>query len=194
MALLEIKDLEKSYKLAGNERVPVLSTVSVSFESGEFVSILGESGSGKSTLMHIIGGMDSDYEGDVIVKGKMLSSMKEKEVDAYRKDKIGFIFQSFNLIPHLSVLDNVTIAMQMMDKSEKERTQRAKEILEEVGLKDHLKKRPNQLSGGQKQRVAIARALANDPDIILADEPTGALDQNLGYCHITGRQSFAFYG
>ena len=177
MAILEIKDLEKSYKLAGNERVPVLSNVSVSFESGEFVSILGESGSGKSTLMHIIGGMDSDYEGDVIVQGKTLSSMREKEVDAYRKDKIGFIFQSFNLIPHLSVLENVTIAMQMMDKSEKERTQRAKEILEEVGLKDHLKKRPNQLSGGQKQRVAIARALANDPDIILADEPTGALDQ-----------------
>jgi putative ABC transport system permease protein len=177
MKLLEIKHVNKSYKLDGKEKVPVLRDVNVSFESGEFVSILGESGSGKSTLMNIIGGMDSDYEGDVIVQGKTLRSMKEKEIDAYRKDKIGFIFQSFNLIPHLTVLENVTIAMQMMDKSEKERIKRALEILEEVGLQDHVKKRPNQLSGGQKQRVAIARALANDPDIILADEPTGALDQ-----------------
>jgi putative ABC transport system permease protein len=177
MALLEIKHLNKSYTLAGKEKVPVLRNVNVKFESGEFVSILGESGSGKSTLMNIIGGMDSDYEGDVIVQGKTLRSMKEKEIDAYRKDKIGFVFQSFNLIPHLSVLENVTIAMKMMNKSEKERTQRAMEILGEVGLKDHVRKRPNQLSGGQKQRVAIARSLANDPDIILADEPTGALDQ-----------------
>lgn len=177
MKLLEIKHLSKAYKLAGNEKVPVLRDLNGSFESGEFVSILGESGSGKSTLMNIIGGMDSDYEGDVTVLGKTLRSMKEKEMDDYRKDNIGFVFQSFNLIPHLSVLENVTMAMQMMDKSKKERTRRAMEILEEVGLKDHIKKRPNQLSGGQKQRVAIARALANDPDIILADEPTGALDQ-----------------
>ncbi|BCG56992.1 ABC transporter ATP-binding protein/permease [Paenibacillus sp. URB8-2] len=177
MKLLEIKEVNKSYKLAGKEKIAVLSGVNLSFSSGEFVSILGESGSGKSTLMNIIGGMDSDYEGEVIVQGKSLRSMKEKEIDAYRKNKIGFIFQSFNLIPHLTVLENVTIAMQMMDKSEKERNRRALEILEEVGLKGHVKKRPNQLSGGQKQRVAIARALANDPDIILADEPTGALDQ-----------------
>jgi putative ABC transport system permease protein len=177
MKLLEIKHVNKAYKLAGKEKVPVLRDVNVSFESGEFISILGESGSGKSTLMNIIGGMDSDYEGDLIVQGKTLRLMKEHEIDAYRKDKIGFIFQSFNLIAHLSVLENVTIAMQMTNKSEKERTQHAMEILEEVGLKDHVKKRPNQLSGGQKQRVAIARSLANDPDIILADEPTGALDQ-----------------
>ncbi|WP_438351101.1 ATP-binding cassette domain-containing protein [Paenibacillus sp. FA6] len=177
MTLLEIKHLNKSYMLAGKEKVPVLSNVNVKFESGEFVSILGESGSGKSTLMNIIGGMDSDYEGDVIVQGNTLREMKETEIDAYRKDKIGFIFQSFNLIPHLSVLENVMIAMQMTDHTEKERTQRAKEILTEIGLKDHMKKRPNQLSGGQKQRVAIARALSNDPEIILADEPTGALDQ-----------------
>jgi len=180
MKLLEIKHVNKSYKLDGKEKATVLSDMNVSFESGEFVSILGESGSGKSTLMNIIGGMDSDYEGDVIVKGKTLRLMKEKEIDAYRKDNVGFIFQSFNLIPHLSVLENVTIAMQMMDTSKKERNQRALEILDEVGLKDHVKKRPNQLSGGQKQRVAIARALANDPDIILADEPTGALDQETG--------------
>lgn len=177
MTLLEIKHLNKSYILAGKEKVPVLSNVNVKFESGEFVSILGESGSGKSTLMNIIGGMDSDYEGDVIVQGKTLRTMKEIEIDAYRKDKIGFIFQSFNLIPHLSVLENVMIAMQMTDNSKKERTQRAKEILTEIGLKDHMMKRPNQLSGGQKQRVAIARALSNDPEIILADEPTGSLDQ-----------------
>ncbi|MGD7043051.1 ATP-binding cassette domain-containing protein [Jeotgalibacillus proteolyticus] len=177
MKLVEIKHLNKSYTLSGKEKIPVLRDVNVSFESGEFVSILGESGSGKSTLMNIIGGMDSDYEGDLIIQGQTLRSMNEREVDAYRKDKIGFIFQSFNLIPHLTVLENVTIAMQMMAKSEKERTKRALDILGEVGLQDHVKKRPNQLSGGQKQRVAIARALANDPDIILADEPTGALDQ-----------------
>lgn len=177
MKLLELKHINKSYKLAGKESVSVLRDVNINFESGEFVSILGESGSGKSTLMNIIGGMDSDYEGDVIVQGKTLRAMKEKEIDAYRKEKIGFVFQSFNLIPHLSVFENVMIAMQMMDKSVKERTKHALEILAEVGLQDHAKKRPNQLSGGQKQRVAIARALANDPEIILADEPTGALDQ-----------------
>ncbi|MEH7114307.1 ATP-binding cassette domain-containing protein [Neobacillus niacini] len=177
MKLLELKHVNKSYKLGGKESVSILRDVSISFESGEFISILGESGSGKSTLMNIIGGMDSDYEGDVIVQGKALRTMKEREIDAYRKEKIGFVFQSFNLIPHLSVLENVMIAMQMMDKSEKERTKRAMEILIEVGLMDHAKKRPNQLSGGQKQRVAIARALANDPEIILADEPTGSLDQ-----------------
>ncbi len=178
MTLLEIKQVSKSYKLAGKEKVPVLRNVNIKFESGEFVSILGESGSGKSTLMNIIGGMDSDYEGDVMIQGKTLRSMKEKEVDAYRKDKVGFIFQSFNLIPHLSVLENVMMAMQMTDTSKQERTQRAKEILTEVGLVDHMLKKPNQLSGGQKQRVAIARALSNDPDIILADEPTGALDKD----------------
>lgn len=177
MSLLEIKHLNKSYLLAGKERVPVLRDVNVKFESGEFVSVLGESGSGKSTLMNIIGGMDSDYEGDVMIQGKSLRAMKEVEIDAYRKDKIGFIFQSFNLIPHLSVLENVMIAMQMTDQGAGERARRAKEILTEIGLKDHMMKRPNQLSGGQKQRVAIARALSNDPDIILADEPTGSLDQ-----------------
>lgn len=177
MTLLEISKVSKSYTLAGKEKVSVLRDVNLKFKRGEFVSILGESGSGKSTLMNIIGGMDSDYEGDIIVQGKTLRAMKEVEMDAYRKDRIGFIFQSFNLISHLSVLENVTIAMQMTDHGAKERIRRAKEILTEVGLKDHLTKRPNQLSGGQKQRVAIARALANNPDIILADEPTGALDQ-----------------
>ncbi len=177
MKLLELKNIKKSYKLYDKEKVHVLHDVNLSFEKGEFVSIHGESGCGKSTLMNIIGGMDSDFEGDVIVQGKSLKSMKEREIDDYRKNKIGFVFQSFNLIPHLSVFENVTIAMQMTAKSEKERNQRAKEILTEVGLADQMTKKPNQLSGGQKQRVAIARALANDPEIILADEPTGALDQ-----------------
>ncbi len=177
MKLLELKNIKKSYKLYDKEKVKVLHDVNLSFETGEFVSILGESGCGKSTLMNIIGGMDSDFEGDIIVQGKSLKGMKEREIDDYRKNKIGFVFQSFNLIPHLSVLENVTIAMQMTAKSEKERNKRAVEILTEVGLANQLTKKPNQLSGGQKQRVAIARALANDPEIILADEPTGALDQ-----------------
>ncbi|MGJ7919729.1 ABC transporter ATP-binding protein/permease [Neobacillus sp. LXY-4] len=177
MKLLELKNIKKSYKLYDKEKVQVLHDLNLSFQTGEFVSILGESGCGKSTLMNIIGGMDSDFEGDVIVQGKSLKGMKEREIDDYRKNKIGFVFQSFNLIPHLSVLENVTIAMQMTAMSEKERNQKAKEILTDVGLADQIMKKPNQLSGGQKQRVAIARALANDPEIILADEPTGALDQ-----------------
>ena len=158
MKLLELKNIKKSYKLYDKEKVPVLHEVNLSFEQGEFVSIHGESGCGKSTLMNIIGGMDSDFEGDVIVQGKSLKSMKEREIDDYRKNKIGFVFQSFNLIPHLSVFENVTIAMQMTAKSEKERNERAKEILTEVGLVDQMNKKPNQLSGGQKQRVAIAQS------------------------------------
>lgn len=180
MKILEVKHVKKSYTLYGKEKVPVLHDVNLSFETGEFVSILGESGCGKSKLMNIIGGMDSDYEGEVLVRGKNLSTMTEKEMDDYRKNNIGFVFQNFNLIPHLSVLENVTVAMQMTDTSEKDRNKRAIDILTEVGLKEHLKKRPNQLSGGQKQRVSIARALANNPDIILADEPTGALDKDTG--------------
>ncbi|MBB6023859.1 ABC-type lipoprotein export system ATPase subunit/ABC-type antimicrobial peptide transport system permease subunit [Paenibacillus sp. JGP012] len=180
MKILEVEDVRKSYTLYGKEKVPVLHGLNLSFQTGEFVSILGESGCGKSTLMNIIGGMDSDYEGNVVVRGQNLSEMTEKEMDDYRKNNVGFVFQNFNLIPHLSVLENVTIAMQMTDTEVKERTRRAIDILTEVGLKEHLHKRPNQLSGGQKQRVSIARALSNNPDIILADEPTGALDRENG--------------
>ena len=126
--------------------------------------------------MTIIGGLDSDYQGHIQIGGKDLKSFKEKELDDYRKKKIGFVFQSFNLIPHLSVLDNVTISLTLSNVKESEKNARAIEILEKLGLKDHIKKKPTQLSGGQKQRVAIARALINNPDIILADEPTGALD------------------
>ena len=177
MSLLKLTDVKKTYTVDKGVEQQVLKGINLSFEAGEFVSILGESGCGKSTLMNIIGGMDSHYDGSVFVNGQSLKEMKGKDLDDYRKKNIGFIFQSFNLIPHLSVLDNVTLAIEMMSMTKAERIARATELLTQVGLKDHLHKRPNQLSGGQKQRVSIARALANDPDIILADEPTGALDR-----------------
>jgi ABC-type antimicrobial peptide transport system, ATPase component len=177
VSYIELKDIHKSYKLSGKQKFPVLHGIDLKLERGEFVSILGESGGGKSTLMNIIGGMDKDYSGDVLINGKALHDMKEKELDDYRKTNVGFIFQSFNLINHMTVLNNVMITLKMTTMSEKERVAHAKELLTTVGLADHLYKRPNQLSGGQKQRVAIARALANNPDIILADEPTGALDK-----------------
>jgi ABC-type lipoprotein export system ATPase subunit/ABC-type antimicrobial peptide transport system permease subunit len=154
----------------------VLKDINISFKNKELVSIVGESGSGKSTLMNLIGGLDSKYSGELLVDGENVRKLKKKELDKYRKNKIGFVFQSFNLIPHLSVLDNVTMAMTLSNVRKKERIKRAKEMLDELGLKEHIYKKPNQLSGGQKQRVAIARALINDPEIILADEPTGSLD------------------
>lgn len=177
MALIKIENLKKEYKIYGKESQEVLKGIDLEFNGGEFVSVLGESGCGKSTLMNIIGGMDSDFSGDILIKGKSLKNMKMNELDEYRKVNIGFIFQSFNLISHLSVLENVTIAMQLTSKSSEERNNKAIELLTDLGLAKHLHKKPNQLSGGQKQRVAIARALANDPEIILADEPTGALDK-----------------
>ena len=176
MKVLQLNAVHKAYKLAGGKVFPVLKDVNVSFDKGELVSIIGESGSGKSTLMNVIGGLDSDFSGEIVVDGKNIGDFNEKELDQYRKNKIGFVFQSFNLIPHLTVLDNVTIAMTLSNVSKQERTKRAEEILTQVGLKNHIHKKPDQLSGGQKQRVAIARALINDPEIIIADEPTGALD------------------
>ena len=175
MAELEIKNVNKNYTL-GKTKFKALENINLSFEKGELVSIMGESGSGKSTLMNLIGGLDSDYEGNISIDGKDLKSFKDKQLDDYRKKKIGFVFQSFNLIPHLSILDNVTIALTLSNVKESEKNKRAIEILTKLGLKEHIKKKPTQLSGGQKQRVAIARALINNPDIILADEPTGALD------------------
>lgn len=174
--LLEIKNVKKDYKLAAGNKFVALKGVSVSFDRGELVSIIGESGSGKSTLMNLIGGLDLDFTGEINLNGKNIREFKEKELDLYRKNKVGFIFQSFNLISHLSVLDNVTIACILSNESKKTRIKRAEKILDEVGLKEHMHKKPNQLSGGQMQRVAIARALINEPEIILADEPTGALD------------------
>lgn len=175
MAFLELKNICKSYYL-DKEEFPVLKGINLQFERGEFVSILGESGGGKSTLMNIIGGLDRDFNGEVLVNGKILDHKKEKQLDSYRRATVGYIYQSYNLISHLTVLDNVLVALDMTTLSKEERRKRALELLDKVGLKDQVKKHPNHLSGGQKQRVAIARALASDPQIIIADEPTGALD------------------
>lgn len=175
MSILELQNIHKSYYL-GKEEFPVLKGIDLSFEQGDFVSILGESGGGKSTLMNIIGGLDRAYDGDVIVNGQRQKDKKEKSMDNYRRDTIGFIFQSFNLVNYLSVLGNVMTSLQMTKLSHKEQVKRAENLLKKVGLYEHRRKKPTQLSGGQKQRVAIARALASDPDIIIADEPTGALD------------------
>ncbi len=174
--ILDIKNVVKDYKLSRNNKFRALNGINLNFESGQLVSIIGESGSGKSTLMNVIGGLDNDYQGDILLDKVSVHNQSEKELDKYRKNKIGFVFQSFNLIPHLKVLDNITVAMTLSNVKKSERIKRAKKILKDVGLKDQMYKKPNQLSGGEQQRVAIARALINNPDIILADEPTGSLD------------------
>ena len=176
MTVLELKDVKKYYKMPGGGQYEALRGVNAKFAAGEMVAIVGESGSGKSTLMNTIGGLDSDFEGAILYEGKNLRDFSQKEMVNYHKKSIGFIFQNFNLIPHLDLIDNVSIAMTLSNANEKTRRGRAEELLTQVGLKDHMHKKPDQLSGGQKQRVAIARALANDPDVIIADEPTGALD------------------
>ena len=176
MAYLELHDIHKSYFL-GKEEFPVLKGINLEFERGEFVSILGESGGGKSTLMNIIGGLDREFDGEVIVDGQKLDHRQEKQMDNYRRATIGYIYQAYNLIAHLTVLENVLISLDMTDLTAEDRKKRAVSLLEKVGLKDQLRKYPHQLSGGQKQRVAIARALASDPQVIIADEPTGALDR-----------------
>jgi ABC-type lipoprotein export system ATPase subunit/ABC-type antimicrobial peptide transport system permease subunit len=175
MAFLELHNIHKSYYL-GKEKFPVLKGIDLQLERGEFVSILGESGGGKSTLMNIIGGLDRKFSGQVSVDGKLLDHTKEKQLDNYRRSTIGYIYQSYNLISHLNIVENVLISLDMTTLSASQRKERAIALLKKVGLGEHLKKRPSQLSGGQKQRVAIARALASDPEIIIADEPTGALD------------------
>ena len=173
--ILELKDIKKDYKLADNV-VPALKGVSMAFRHNEFVSILGPSGCGKTTMLNIIGGLDQYTSGDLIIKGQSTKKFKGGDWDTYRNHSIGFVFQGYNLIPHLSVLGNVELALTLAGISSKERKQRAMAVLERVWLKNECKKRPNQLSGGQMQRVAIARALVNNPEILLADEPTGALD------------------
>ncbi len=173
--MLEIKKVCKSYRTADFTQ-EVLKNVSIIFRKNEFVSILGPSGSGKTTLLNIIGGLDRYDSGDLIINNRSTSKFKDKDWDSYRNSCIGFIFQSYNLISHLSILDNVMMAMTLSGVKGKEKKLKALSALEKVGLKDHANKKPNQLSGGQMQRVAIARALVNDPEIILADEPTGALD------------------
>ena len=176
MKELQLTRVNKRYKLDNKMEFQALFDVNVEFDKGELVSIVGESGSGKSTLMNLIGGLDSDFTGKIVAGGEDLSKLPEKDLDKYRKNKVGFVFQSFNLISHLSILDNVTLALTLSNIGEKEKIEKATQLLKRVGLDGHLKKKPTQLSGGQKQRVAIARALINDPEIIIADEPTGALD------------------
>ena len=174
--MLQIKEISKSYT-TGDFTQKALDEVSVSFRKNEFVAILGPSGSGKTTFLNVIGGLDKYDSGDLVINGRSTKDFADSDWDAYRNNSIGFVFQSYNLITHLSILDNVEMGMTLSGVTDSEKRQKALEALERVGLKNHVNKKPNQLSGGQMQRVAIARALANDPDIILADEPTGALDK-----------------
>ena len=176
MAYMHMNNINKFYPVGKTGEFQALNDVNLSFDKGEVVAIVGESGSGKSTMMNLIGGLDSDYTGDMIVAGQYVNKFSEKQLVEYRKRKIGFVFQSFNLISHLSVLDNVMMAMTLSNVPKKIRVDIATKTLADIGLLDQIHKKPNTLSGGQKQRVAIARALVNDPDIIIADEPTGALD------------------
>ena len=173
--MLQLKDIVKKYNTGGTE-IEVLKKVNISFRESEFVSILGASGSGKTTLLNIIGGLDKYSSGDMLLMGRSTKEFTDRDWDSYRNGSIGFVFQSYNLIGHLSVIENVKLALSISGESNKENDLKAKKALEDVGLGDHLHKKPNQLSGGQMQRVAIARALVTDPKIILADEPTGALD------------------
>ena len=173
--MLQLKNIQKKYK-TGDFIQHALKGIDLSFRKNEFVAILGPSGSGKTTLLNIIGGLDRYDDGDLIINNKSTKKFKETEWDAYRNNCIGFIFQNYNLIGHITVLENIELGMTLSGVNAKKRRKKALEVLDRVGLKEHAHKKPNQLSGGQMQRVAIARALANDPDIILADEPTGALD------------------
>lgn len=173
--MLELINIKKNYKVAGEE-VPALKGISLRFRKNEFVSILGASGCGKTTLLNIIGGLDQYTSGDLLIEGRSTKNFSDRDWDTYRNHSIGFIFQSYHLIPHQTILQNVELALMIGGVSKRERRQRAIEALEKVGLGDKINNRPNQLSGGQAQRVAIARALINNPEIVLADEPTGALD------------------
>ena len=173
--MLELKNITKVYE-AGTTQVEALKGINIAFRENEFVAILGQSGCGKTTLLNIIGGLDRYTSGDLIINGRSTKEYDDRDWDTYRNHSIGFVFQSYNLIPHQSVLANVELALTLSGVSGEERRARAVEALEKVGLGDQLDKAPNQMSGGQMQRVAIARAIVNNPDILLADEPTGALD------------------
>ena len=173
--MLKLSEITKEYKVASGT-VHALKGVSLAFRENEFVCVLGPSGCGKTTLLNIIGGLDHYTTGDLVIQGRSTKHFRDRDWDVYRNHRIGFIFQSYNLIPHQTVLGNVELALTIAGVGREERKERAKQALERVGLGNELDKKPNQLSGGQMQRVAIARALVNNPDILLADEPTGALD------------------
>ena len=177
--MIEINEVSKVYKM-GKEKVVALNNVSLKIDKGEFVAIIGPSGSGKSTLMHIVGGLDSPTSGTISIEGHDISRLKDKQLSKYRNEKIGFVFQAFNLENSQTALENVMMPLIFAGISKKERKERALKALEQVGLKDLAKHKPNEMSGGQRQRVSIASALVNNPEIIFADEPTGNLDSKSG--------------
>ena len=177
--IIEITDLCKSFWL-GDEELRVLKNINLTVHKGEFVAIVGASGSGKSTLMNIIGALDKPTSGEYVLSGQNISSLNDKELSKIRNQKIGFVFQTFNLIARTNALKNVALPMLYAGLSSKQANERAKQLLEQVEMTDRMYHNPNELSGGQKQRVAIARSMANNPEIILADEPTGALDSVTG--------------
>lgn len=177
--MINIKNISKIYNI-GSEKLTVLDDVSLNIEKGEFVAIVGPSGSGKSTLMNMIGGLDRPSRGEVIIEGEDISKFKDKKMSKFRNEKIGFVFQSFNLESTLTALENVMMPLMIAGVSDKEMKGKAKSVLEALGMGDRMKHKPTELSGGQRQRVSIARALVNDPKIILADEPTGNLDSKSG--------------
>ena len=178
--IMSIGNVWKKYDMGSADPLIVLKEINLDIHEGEFIAITGPSGSGKSTMMNIVGALDGPSWGKVLLKGKDLSELGESNLSLFRGKTIGFIFQSFNLIPTLTAIQNVMLPMEMVDLPEKEAKERAELLLGMLGLKDRLNHKPNELSGGQQQRVAIARSLANDPEIILADEPTGNLDSHTG--------------
>ncbi len=180
MALLELTNIVKKYFIGSPNELTVLKNLNISVSEGEFVSVVGQSGSGKSTLMNIMGALDRPTEGDYILGGVSVARMKDSQLSEIRNQKIGFVFQTFNLIPRTTALNNVELPLFYKGVSKRKRSEKARELLELVEMGDRVTHMPNELSGGQKQRVAIARSLANDPSIILADEPTGALDSKTG--------------
>jgi len=179
-SIIKIQDVWKKYEMDSAEPLVVLKGINLNIQTGEFIAVTGPSGSGKSTMAHIIGALDKPSWGEVYLKNKSIAKMSESSLAFLRGKTVGFIFQQFNLLPTLTALENVMLPMEMINKSESYAKERAQTLLESLGLGDRLNHKPNQLSGGQQQRVAIARALANDPEVILADEPTGNLDTKSG--------------